>query len=152
GRRARVRGAGRRHAGGACRDREGGTVSARPGCNSTGARVKSVLTALLMGVPAVLQAAPLEDSYVAARDRYTATLDRLEKSGAPGGRVLAREKPALADLEQRLRRIIGAHAFKGFSAAGRINLGTLVSGYGHGTLDGLRYSSQRDKAQVIVST
>jgi len=116
-----------------------------------GIRMKLVLVALLLSIPAIAGAASLEDNYFAARDRYIAQFKPRELNVDIDERTRAQEERARADLENQLRRIIGP--VKGLPGTGRINLDTLFEGYiGFGLLDGLVYSSPDGKTRTVVTT
>jgi hypothetical protein len=115
--------------------------------------MKVLLIILLAFTSATAEAASLEDSYLAARNRYITKFKKLEQSGQDGDALSKQEEQALSDLGQQLQRIIGQVAIKGFSSQGKINIDTLSSGdVGFGQLDGLAYSSQAGKEQLVVTT
>jgi len=94
-------------------------------------------------------AASLEDGYLAARDGY---IKRFEHSPQDDATSKAYDA-ALADLEARLRQIVGPVQIKGFAGDGKISLGALDSGdEGFGLLDGLVYASADEKTRVLVTT
>jgi hypothetical protein len=113
--------------------------------------MRLLLIAALASTSAAWAASP-EESYIAARDQSIEKLERMEKAKAAEGAVEAEEKKALADLEQRLRGIIGDLSVKDFPAKGKINLERLTDeGVGFGRLDGLVFS-MRDEGPRIVAT
>jgi hypothetical protein len=115
--------------------------------------MKALLIVLLAFASATAEAASLEETYLAARNQYIAKFKKLEVSALTGDALSKQEKQALSDLEQQLRRIIGDIAIRGFSSQGKTNLDTLSTGdVGFGLLDGLAFSSQDGKAQLVVTT
>jgi hypothetical protein len=95
-------------------------------------------------------AASAEDGYLAARDRYIKTF---EKSGLNDDKALEAHGRALADLEARLRQVVGPNDIKGFGTASKGNLDTLASDdQGFGMLDALVYATADDTARVFVTT
>ncbi len=112
------------------------------------AMIKSAVVALMLLIPAASQAGPLEDGYLAARDRYIA---KLSARKIPEG-LLKEEETFHADLEQQLRRIIGPIQIKNFPAEGKSNLSALSKGdMGFGQLDGLVYASDDGKTRIVVT-
>jgi hypothetical protein len=99
-------------------------------------------------------AASPEDAYLAARDKYIAQFRVMEKAKANSEKIDAAHTKALADLEERLRVLVGEVAVKGFSGAGKINLESLTeSDVGYGMLDGMVYSpGSEDGPQLVVTT
>jgi len=94
-------------------------------------------------------AASLEDGYLAARDAY---IKRFENSAQDDAALKAYEA-AIADLQAKLRPIIGPVRIAGFAAEGKINLNALDPGdQGFGMLDGLVYAGDDQKTQVLVTT
>lgn len=119
--------------------------------------VVSVASAALSLSPAT--AVGPEDAYVAARDaavaRIKAAVDA-EKRGPTdnyGEPILRIEEEARADLETRMRAIIGPVAIRGVEQNGAINLDTLIDGdMGFGMLDGMVYGGPDARTRVIVTT
>jgi hypothetical protein len=108
--------------------------------------------AALLALPAAASAASPEQAYLAARDTYV-------KAFSHGDFDLDKHTRALADLETRLRQIIGPTTLAGFPAEGKIHLDTLSrEDEGFGLLDGLAYAIPLDdkgidqKASVVVTT
>lgn len=102
----------------------------------------------VVAVLAIAHAAPTgagtEDRYVAARDAAISKLKLIAKSGDSGA-VTKAEDAARADLEARMRAILGPLAFGGFGP-GQLNLDTLSEGdEGFGMLDGLRFDALAGK-------
>ena len=115
--------------------------------------MKALLIVLLAFASAAAEAASLEETYLLARNRYIAKFKKLEVSAQAGDALSKQEKQALSDPEQQLRRIIGDIAIRGFSSQGKTNFDTLSTGdVGFGQLDGLAFSSQDGKAQLVVTT
>jgi hypothetical protein len=109
------------------------------------------LTALAAG--AVSAASPEQD-YLATRDAYIKAFEH----GYAGSDIDKHER-ALADLESRLRRIVGPTTLAGFPADGKSHLDTLsIEDEGFGLLDGLAYAIPLDdkgigeKVSVVVTT
>jgi hypothetical protein len=110
------------------------------------------LLPLILCSAAAFGASP-EDSYLDARDRYVAQIANLEKSKASQDAIDAQQMKALADLEKRLRAIIGPVSVKGFPAAGKISLEALSKHeLGFGQLDGLMFSTDDDQTRVLATT
>jgi len=88
-------------------------------------------------------AASPEEAYLEARNELIAKF-----TGQEG----ADQASALANLEGRLRTIIGPVAVEGFSGAGKINLETLneTADFGFGNVDGLRFTNRGES--VLVTT
>jgi hypothetical protein len=108
-----------------------------------------VLKMVLVGVAllahgAAAAASPLE-TYLAARDRGIAALNR------PGADP-NRDAPALAGLQTQLRALIGPIALPGFPSDGTITLETLIKEEGFGRLDGLAYASKDGTTKIVVTT
>lgn len=94
-----------------------------------------------------------EDNYIATRDAAIAELKAADKAGTVDDATRKKEEDVRAALEQQVRAILGPVAIKGMSGAGKLNVETLFDGdIGAGTLDGLRFASDDDKTQVIVTT
>ncbi len=115
--------------------------------------MKSLLIAsiVMLGMPwSGAAAASRDESYLAARD---ASIKAFEQRKFESDSDYDEHKRALADLEAQLREVIGQVAIQGFSADGKINLDTLVTGDERfGVLDGLVYSAPDGKAHVLVTT
>lgn len=109
---------------------------------------------------AALGAAParadaLQDDYLKARNGYVARFD-------PGGKevdfnkVDAAQKRALADLQTRLRKIVGRPGLAGATGEGRLNLASLIKGdMEFGALDALVFElggKGAAGAQAVVTT
>jgi hypothetical protein len=115
--------------------------------------MKSLLIVLALMLPLAgtqaSVAASLEEGYLAARDAYIKTFAH----GANDDGTFKAHERALADLQQKLRRLIGPVNLKGFSGAGTISLDSLDdSDQGFAKLDGLVFGTEPDKPQVLVST
>jgi hypothetical protein len=111
--------------------------------------MKHALIALLILLALPARAASLEDAYLAARDGY---IQRFEKSPHDDATYEAHER-ALADLQAKLRQIIGPTHLGGFSPDSKISLDALDSGdEDFGVLDGLVYVRADEKTQVLVTT
>lgn len=115
--------------------------------------MKRLVLAALLLVPALAGAAPLEAGYLAARDAHIKALVQSEKRGGSEDDRLKQHELALSDLENSLRRIVGPFSLKGFDAAGKINLDTLIEGdLGFGLMDGLVFTSTDERTRVLVTT
>jgi hypothetical protein len=102
--------------------------------------------------PATLRADPLEADYLKARDAYVARFDPGDKQ-VDADKIDKLQKPALADLQARLRKIIGRLRIKGATGEGTINMDTLLKGdMGYGALDALAYKIDGGRAQVVATT
>lgn len=115
--------------------------------------MKAALTALslCMSLSRVNAATP-EDAYIAARDAAIAKIKALEAKKADAAADKA-HKAATADLEERLRAIIGDIDIAGFPKKGVINLDSLTdSEVGFGMLDALRFTKGDEGPQAIVTT
>jgi hypothetical protein len=98
---------------------------------------------------AVTAASP-EDAYLAARDAYVAEFKRHEPTGDEGA---AAHDRALADLEGKLRQIIGPVAIKGLPGDGKSFIDTLLEGdEDFARLDGLFVTSKDESLTVVVTT
>ena len=97
----------------------------------------------------------LEDAYLKARDAYVARFD-------PGGKELDYKKieaplnKAIADLQNRLRRIVGNPGIKGATGDGKYASDTLIKDdIGFGALDALVFTLDGkgdDRPRVYVTT
>jgi hypothetical protein len=98
---------------------------------------------------AVTAATP-EDAYLAARDAYVAEFKRHEPTGDEG--VAAHDR-ALADLEGKLRQIIGPVAIKGLPGDGKSFVNTLFEGdEDFARLDGLFVTNANESLTAVVTT
>jgi len=112
--------------------------------------MKAVLFALLLVLPLAAHAASPEDSYIAARNKYIA---KFKASAEVDDKTARQEEAARADLEGKLRALIGRVAIEGVPAEGKLNLDTLFGGeLGFGLIDGLAYQSNDDAPRLIVTT
>jgi hypothetical protein len=95
-----------------------------------------------------------EDVYLAARDKYIAQFKAMERAKASSEKIDAAHTRALADLEGKLRGLVGEVSVKGFSGGGKINLESLIdTEVGYGMLDGMVYSDGgEDGPQLVVTT
>ena len=112
--------------------------------------MKRALIVLLACVApwSVSLAASPEDDYLAARDAYIKTMSRSQTDSD-----VEKHNAALADLEGRLRKIIGPTASRDFAGEGKIHLDGLIDGdEGFGLLDGLVYERADKKASLVVTT
>ncbi len=116
-------------------------------------------------------AASPEQDYFEARDQHIKKLERFAKRNPSENAFDKARERALADLEKRLRRIVGAVAFKGlakgeFEAKGEIDRGAInLGGLGahrdyvdeeglglKGRLDGLVFAGDRGFGEIVVTT
>lgn len=99
-------------------------------------------------------AASPEDAYLAARDKYVAQFKAMEKAKVNSDKIDAAHTKAIADLEEKLRGIVGEVSVKGFPSAGKINLESLTDAeVGYGMLDGMTFSDgKEDSPQLVVTT
>jgi hypothetical protein len=95
----------------------------------------SAATALAAGSP--------EEAYLEARNAFIQKFD---------GVADADDRPALAQLERRLRAIIGPVGVEGFPNQGKINLETLRTDLegSFGNVDGLRFNNERESLFVTT--
>jgi hypothetical protein len=114
------------------------TAQRQGGCVT---RFAAILLALSLAAGGALAASP-EAAYLAARDRAIAEIKALEDSKAGESAIRAAEDKAAADLEKRLRDIVGPVAVKGFPPAGKLNLALSEHEEEFGDLDGLAFFSE----------
>lgn len=114
--------------------------------------MRSALLALpmiLLGLAAA--AGTPEEDYIAARDAAIARIKKIEAK-TPDADASKIDEKALAELERRLRAIIGDLSVKPYPSKGKIGFDTLSENQvGGGGLDGLRFSKD-DGPQVYVTT
>jgi hypothetical protein len=105
---------------------------------------------LMLGVTlGCAAAATPEEDYLAARDAYIKKFTH----GAQDDAAIKAHERALADLQTKLRRVIGTIDIKGFPHEGKFSLDGLIEGdEGFGMLDGLVFGADGDKQQVLVTT
>ena len=112
--------------------------------------MKMFLIALLVACPIAARAASPEDSYIAARDKYIA---KFKIDGVPDDKTTRDESAARADLEAKLRAILGRVTIEGVPAEGNSNLETLIGGdMGLGLLDALVHQSADGAPRLLVTT
>lgn len=115
--------------------------------------MKPILIALLLTIPAASYAATSEQAYLAARDAAIRKIEQSQKRKDSEDAQIKLHDAALADLEKRLRPVVGPSEIKDFPAEGKINLTALSKGdMGYGTLDGLVYRSTDERTSVTVTT
>ena len=90
------------------------------------------------------KAVSLEERYIESRDNF---IRRFAKVADP-----VNDRPALAELEGQIRRIVGSVVIEGFPKEGRINLLTLRPEPGFARVDGLRFDSDRESLVVTTET
>ena len=98
-------------------------------------------------------AATPEQEYLAARDRHSARLEKLEAAKGGEDAVRVEYDKALADLDARLQKIVGSLSVPGYPARGKISLESLTAGdIGSGMLDALRFQQGNGGAAITVTT
>ena len=113
------------------------------------AKFVAILLALSLAAGGALAASP-EADHLAARDKYIAEIKALENSKASESSIQAAEDKAAADLEKRLKNIVGPLAVKSFPPADKLNLALSDHEEEFGNLDGLTsYSEGQD---MVVTT
>jgi hypothetical protein len=94
-----------------------------------------------------------EQQYLAARDAAIAATKSAEDRGEPTADTDKRNEAALADLQNKLRTIVGPVAISGVSRDGKLHIDTLSqSDIGFGALDALDFASPDGKLTVSVTT
>lgn len=112
--------------------------------------MKTLLIALLVAFPLAANAASPEDGYIAARDKYVA---KFKSAGDMSDAVAKQEADARADLETKLRALLGRVSAEGVPPEGKSNLDTLTSGeLGFGQLDALVHQTGEDGPRLLVTT
>ena len=107
-------------------------------------------TLLTLATCQAATAATPEEGYLAARDRYVAEFKRHEPTDDAG---MAAHNKALADLEGKLKRVIGPVTIKGLPGEAKIYLDTLLEGdEDFARLDGLVVAAPDDSMSVVVTT
>jgi hypothetical protein len=112
-------------------------------------RSAAIWLALSLTAGGALAASPVA-AYLAARDKAIAEIKALEDSKASESAINAAEDKAIADLERRLRDIVGPVAVKGFPPADKLNLALSEHEEEFGELDGL--TSFNEGQNMIVTT
>ncbi|HZP79197.1 MAG TPA: hypothetical protein VFB45_23880 [Pseudolabrys sp.] len=115
----------------------------------------SLCAAAFFALATPAAAATSEDAYIAARDRAIKEINAAAdaKPQPAMDKLDAMSNKARADLEQRLRGIVGPVAIKGVDGQGALNLDTLIKGdESFGILDGIVYGPLDGKTRVIVTT
>jgi len=98
-------------------------------------------------------AATPEEAYLAARDAAIAKIKKLEAKKGTEDAVEKERQKALADLEKRLREIIGGLPAPAYPAKGKILTDSLSENdIGFGVLDSLRFAKADDGPQAVVTT
>lgn len=110
-------------------------------------------TIVCLSLGGAAYAAAPEDAYLAARDAAIAKIKKLDAKKGAEKAAQAENDKALADLEKRLRAIVGDLAVKPYPATGKIAQSSLSENdVGSGGLDALRFAKSDDGPQVYVST
>lgn len=112
-------------------------------------RLAALLLALSLAAARAL-AAPPEGDYLTARDKAIAEIKALEEAKASESAIQAAEDKAAADLEERLRAMLGPIEVKGFPPANKLNLALSEHEEEFGDLDGL--TSYSDGQDMVVTT
>jgi hypothetical protein len=118
---------------------------ASEGENGVSDRAGFTALLILLGcisVSTILMAESLEEIYFETRNKYIQQFEKSENY------VL--EDSVLADLDEKLKVIIGPVNIEGFPKQGRINLETLHKDFGFGYVDGLWFDS--DPEYLFVTT
>jgi hypothetical protein len=121
------------------------TSWASEGENEVSGRAGLNALLILLGcisVSTVLMAESLEEIYFETRNKYIQQFEKSENYSL--------EDSVLADLDEKLKVIIGPVNIEGFPKPGRINLETLHKDFGFGHADGLRFDS--DSEYLFVTT
>jgi hypothetical protein len=109
---------------------------------------QALVIGLLLRTFACAGAATPSEDYLAARDRAIAAL---QKSPAQDPAGEAHQDAALADLQDRLHRVVGALGIAGFPDMGKSNLEVLTPELGFGKLDAMTADAS-DGTTVYVTT
>jgi hypothetical protein len=106
---------------------------------------------LLAGLTLAAAGTPEED-YIATRDAAVAKIKKMEAKN-PDADTRKIDEKALADLEKRLRAMIGDITVAPYPAKGKIALESLSEDdVGSGALDGLRFAKGDEGPQLVVTT
>ena len=110
-------------------------------------------TLLCLSLACAAHAASPEEAYIAAHEAAIAKIKKLEAKKGAEKAVEKENESALADLEKRLRAIIGDLAVKPYPATGKIaQSGLSENEVGSGGIDALRFAKADDGPQVYVTT
>jgi hypothetical protein len=112
-------------------------------------RFAAIVLTLPLAAGGALAASP-ETAYLAARDKAIAEIKALEDSKASESAIHAAEDKAAADLEKRLKDIVGRVAVKGFPSADKLNIALSQHEEEFGDLDGL--ASFNEGQDMVVTT
>ena len=93
-----------------------------------------------------------EEAYLRARREAEHTFSD-PGAGESGPALLSDHRTALADLERRLRPIMGPVSVRGFPQAGKISIESLFDGDADsGILDGLKFQTADHRTEMVVTT
>jgi len=99
------------------------------------------------------RAASPEEDYLALRDKALSRIKAMEKAKASEQKLSAEHDKLRADLEKRLRVVLGDVSVTGFPGPGKINLESLSDrDVGYGMLDALTYTGSAEGAPLLVVT
>lgn len=104
-----------------------------------------------MSAPMSATLSAQEREYLTARDAEITKIKTQLDAGKDINAIGGDDHKALADLETRLRGIVGAVTIAGYGAA-KSNLETLIPELGFGQLDGLAVASADNKTAITVTT
>ena len=105
---------------------------------------------LIVGAASCATQQRAERTYLTLRDQYRRSLTIREQHHED---VAAADDSAIADLEARLRRIVGDFNAPYVAGNGRSNLDTVLPGdMGSGVADGMLYNSRDSTTHVLVTT
>lgn len=92
------------------------------------------------------------ESYMAARDRYVADIQKLDADPAKQDAMFALDDKAREDLQKRMMALLGPLAFKGLEKTPRFSPEALYEGdIGSGRPDGLIYADKKDETRIFVA-
>jgi hypothetical protein len=113
-------------------------------------RFAAILLALSLAAGGALAASP-EAAYLAARDKAIAEVKALEAAKASESAINAAKDKAAADLEKRLKEIVGPLSVKGFAPPDQLDIALLEYQQGYGSLDGLFSYGKADQALLVTT-
>lgn len=92
------------------------------------------------------------ESYLAARQRFVADIQKLDADPAKQDAMFALDEKARADLKKRMAALLGPLAFKGVEKDPRFSPEALYEGdLGSGQPDGLVFSDKKGETRIFVS-
>lgn len=111
-----------------------------------------VLAAALPATTLPAGAGPADAAYIAARDTYVAAIAAAEKAGATNEAVYKQDEQARADLEKKMKALLGPLAFKGLEKTPSFSPGALFDGdMESGRPDGLLFHDADYSIRIFVS-